>query len=120
MRGFVFMLEAVFAGIILVGFMIFLAGNYNAASDSQENMFSGVLTELDDRDILRGYAYSGDTQSIEDELRNYGYSMDVVLCDASSCTGNPPEKDTVWVSSYLFSGDDTVDPLEVRLYAWEA
>ena len=120
MRGFVFMLESVFAGIVLVGFMIFLAGTHGMPGTATDSRFSDALPELDQRDLLREPAFSGDTQSIEDEISLYGYSHKIVLCDISGCSGDPPQEDNVWASSYFLSGEDSISPLEVRLYAWEA
>ena len=121
MRGYVFMLESVFAGIILVGFMLYLTGTHAASHAEPERDFTGVLPELDQRGLLRGYVYSGDIQGIGADIDLFGYSYSVQVCDPSgSCTGQGPAGDNVWVSSYLLSGEDSYEPREVKLYVWEA
>ena len=120
MRGFVFILESVFAGIIIVGFMLFLAQGYSGIPSSRENMLREVLPELDEEGILRAYAYSGDDEGLEDEISLYGYHHDVVFCGSGGCPETPQVRDNVWLSTYFLSGEDSYQPMEVRLYAWEA
>jgi hypothetical protein len=120
MRGFVFMLEAVLAGIILVGFMLFLAHTVSSSMSSEERSFGSVLPELDQRGELSGPAYSGNYQTIEDLVSIYGYSDSVVICDSSgNCVGDVPQADKVWVSGYFLAGETVLDPREVRLYVWQ-
>jgi len=112
------MLESVFAGLILVGFMLYLAGSHAHAVAGQD--FSGVLPELEQQGILRALVYSGDVQGIENEISLPGYSHAVRLCDAAgSCTGEPPAGSTVKAYSIILAGEDSPDPREVKLYAWQ-
>lgn len=121
MRGYVFMLESVFAGIILVGFMLYLGGTHSASHAVPERDFTHVLPELDQKGLLRGYVYSGDIQGLESEIYIPGYSHSVQLCDPSgSCAGDGPAGDNIWASSCLLSGEDSYEPMEVKLYVWEA
>lgn len=121
MRGFVFMLEAVFAGLILLGFMLYLAHGYSQAGSGPEHDFGRVLPELDQRGLLRGYVYSGDIQDLEDEISLYGFSHSVQICQPSGgCAGQAGQGGNVWVSSYFMAGGDSYQPREVRLYVWEA
>jgi hypothetical protein len=119
MRGYVFMLESVLAGILLVGFMLFLAHSYTQARPYEPD-FSDVLTELDDQELLRGYAYSGDASGLEAEISLPGYSHSVQLCDsAGSCTGEIPNQREVRVSSYFLAGETDLEPMEVKLFVWQ-
>lgn len=121
MRGYVFMLESVFASIILVGFLLYLAQGYTHSRSVPEQDFGGVLPGLDEAGLLRGPALSGDFHSIEDEISIYGFSHSVQLCDASgSCLGEKPVAESVRAYGYFIAGDDSYSPMEVRLYVWEA
>lgn len=121
MRGFVFMLEAVFAGLLLIGFMLFIAHTYSASGSVAEQDFGWVLPELDQKGLLRGYAYSGDRTGLEGEITLYGFEDSVQFCSpGSGCSGSAPEGENVWASSYFLSGDSSFDPREVRLYVQRA
>ncbi len=121
MRGFVFILESVFAGLILLGFLLYLAQGYTQASSGPEHDFGRVLPELDQRGLLRGYVYSGDIQGLEGEISLYGFSHSIQVCGPSGgCTGQAPRADNVWVSAYFLAGEDSYQPREVKLYVWEA
>ena len=121
MRGFVFMLEAVLAGLILVGFMLFLAQGQNASGSDDSGGFGWVLPKLDHKGLLRGYVYSGDLPGLEDEITLYGFEDSIQVCiPGGSCSGTAPQGDNIWVSSYFLSGDASFQAREVRLYAWKA
>ena len=87
MRGYVYMLEAVFAGIILVGFMLYLAHGYNQSHSATEHDFGDALHELSHKGLLMGYAFSGDIQGIEDGISLPGFGHSVQICTAGGCTG---------------------------------
>lgn len=119
MRGYVFMLESVFAGLILVGFMLYLGHAYTVSGQAYDKDFGYVLQELEQAGLLRGYAYSGDIPGLEGEIYIPGHSHSVQLCDMSgSCTGERPSAGNVWVSAYFLSGEGSFEPMEVRLYVW--
>lgn len=121
MRGYIYMLEVMFAGIILIVFLFGIASTYNKASSSDIGLrFSEVLTELDSMGILRELVYSNNYSGIESEIDILGFGDSVEICNSIGyCDGNRPElNDNVWVSSYFFSGDESYSPREVRLYVW--
>jgi hypothetical protein len=121
MRGYVFILEAVFAGLILLGFMLYLAQGYTQSRSGPEQDFGWVLPELDQMSLLRGHVYSGDIQGLEGEIAIYGFNHSVQVCDPSGgCLGQIPQARDVWVSAYFLAGEDSYQPREVRLYVWEA
>jgi hypothetical protein len=121
MRGYIFMLEAVFASLILVGFLLYLAGSSVPAGSDPERDFGSILRTLDLQDVLRGPASIGDLQGISDQITIPGFNHSVRICDPSgSCTGSIPEARNIWASSYFISGDGSYNPWEVRLYVWEA
>lgn len=114
------MLESVFAGILLIGFVLFIAQGYAQANSMDGHDFGRVLPDLDQRGLLRGYVYSGDLEGLESEIRLYGFGHSVQVCAPSgSCKGSMPVHENVWVTSYFLSGNDSFQPREVRLYAWK-
>jgi hypothetical protein len=120
MRGFVFMLEAAFASLLLVGFMISMGGMRFAETPEVGPDLGNVLDELAAQGTLNDLAYSGNVSGIESMISLPGYSHSVRLCRPSGCTGSAPGAGEVWVSSYLLAGGDSPDPMEVKLYAWKA
>ncbi len=115
------MLESMFAGLILIGFMLYLAHGYAQASSADQHDFGWVLPELDNQGLLRGHVYSGDLAGLEDEITLYGFGHSVQVCNPSgACLGSVPQEESVWVSGHFLSGDGTFQPREVRLYAWKA
>jgi len=118
MRGYIFMLESVFAVLILVGFLFYIGHIYLQPS-VVDHSFVSVLPDLDQKGLLRGYVYSADLEGLEGEITLYGFNHSVQICDSSGCTGQAPQKDVVRVSSYFLSGEDSYEPKEVKLYAWE-
>jgi hypothetical protein len=119
MRGYVFMLEAVFAVMILVGFMLYLGHTRALSGPSPDQDFSRVLPQLESSGLLRGYVYSGDLQSLEDAIDTPGRSHSIQVCIPSGiCTGQTPLAQEVYISTYLLSGEDSYQPREVKLYVW--
>jgi hypothetical protein len=115
------MLESVFAGLLLLGFLLYLAQGYSQAGSVPEHDFGWVLPGLDDQGLLRGYVYSGDIQGLEGEISIPGFSHSVQVCDPSgSCAGQQGQAENIWASSYLLAGEGSYQPREVRLYVWEA
>jgi hypothetical protein len=121
MKGYIRMLEVVFAGLILVMFLLGIAATYNRATSSDIGLrFSDVLVELNDMEILRALADDNNYSGIESEIIILGFEDAVEICNRNgNCVGNSPEiRENVWVSSYFLGGVDSYSPREVRLYVW--
>ena len=121
MRGFWFMLEAVLAGVLMIGFMLVLGQLYAVPSVEGDIPAMGYsqLQQLNDRQVLRLLAASGDAVAIDSYVSVPGYKHSVQVCDPSgSCSGTMPSGMEVWISSYIVSGEDTYTPRIVRLYLW--
>lgn len=121
MRGYVFMLESLFAGLLLLGFLLYLAQGYSQAGSVPEQDFGHVLPGLEQSGLLRGHVYSGDLGGLENEIDLPGFSHSIQVCGPSGdCEGQQGSGENVWVSSYVLAGGDSYQPREVRLYVWEA
>ncbi|MEM5812353.1 MAG: hypothetical protein QXN71_01815 [Candidatus Aenigmatarchaeota archaeon] len=114
------MLEAVIAGIIIVGFVAAVSQNY-AKTSTQDFSIRAYekLKELDDKGTLRPYAAAGDWGSINSQVRIYDMNHSIEICDISgNCVGYKPEAFNVWVGSYIISGYQSYQPLLIKLYLW--
>lgn len=121
MKGYIRMLEVVFAGLILVMFLLGIAATFNRATSSDIGLrFSDVLVELNDMEILRSLADDNNYSGIESEISILGFEDAVEICNRNgNCVGNRPGiSENVWVSSYFLGGLDSYSPREIRLYVW--
>jgi len=113
------MLEAVIAGIIILGFLAVITQSYiSAPKDDPAGQAYQSLKSLDQQGILRPYAQAGDWGSINDNVNIYSRNHTVQICDSSRCWGQKPEAPDVWVGSYIISGYQDYHPYTVRLYLW--
>lgn len=123
MRGFWYIIEAMLAGIILIGFLLALAGGYLKLPYDDISLRSyGILHELDQQDMLRGYVSDWNYSGLNSQISLFGYNHSVQICDQSgSCAGNRPGASgagDVWAGNYIISGDENYQPRLVRLYMW--
>ncbi len=119
MRGFWYMLEAVMAGVIIIGFMIAVGAMLSFSPDEKGVSEKGYqeLQRLADESKLRLYASQRNYSAIEDSVRIPGYADSVEICEPSgSCVGNVPSGEEVWLSTYIVSGYSSYDPVKVKLY----
>lgn len=111
MRGFWYTLEAVIAGIILIGF---LAGiGFHSSDNSLETKAFEILKGLDEQQLLRQKALSDDYSGLN-ALINTTYNHMIEICDAD-CVGEKQNAKNVFVGRYFISGNSFK---EVRLYLW--
>ena len=119
MRGFWYMLEAVIAGIIIIGFVAVVGRTYISPQEEDISLRAyEALRELDEQGVLRSYAAVGDWGSLNSEVRIYDRNHTIQICDSSGCVGQKPDGQNVWVGSYLTSGGQTYQPMQVKLYLW--
>ena len=66
---------------------------------------------------VRNFTVNNDFQSINDSIIYYVYNHTVEICDyIGACIGVKPNSTSVFVSTYIISGDYEYNPYEVRLY----
>ncbi len=122
MKGFWRMIESVIAVVMLLSFLAVAGGVYFARTGGGADMASlgyEKLRQLDESNELRPYAAAGDTAAINAKIELPGYNHSISLCSPSgTCIGNYTSSRNVVVSSYLMAGNNSYDPLEVRLYIW--
>lgn len=122
MKGFWRIMESVLAVVMLMSFLAVAGGVYFAGTDGGTDLSSvgyEKLKQLDAGSELRPYAVAGDCQAINSKVDMAEYNHSVVLCNQyGTCIGNYTASKNVVVSSYLIAGNDSYDPVEVRLYVW--
>lgn len=121
MKGFLYMIEAMLAGIILIGFLMTLAGNnLTLLGDDMSLRGYEILHDLDGQGILRQYAVDGNYSGLNSQIKLISYNHSVQICDQGNvCTGSMPSADNVWVGNYyIIAGEGTYEPYLVKLYMW--
>lgn len=122
MRGFWYMIEAVLAGIILIGFLLSVSVTYADVPESDISLRGySILHELDQQGILKGYVAEGDCPGLDSQITLLGYDHSIQICGQSGeCIGSRPDADNIWIGNYLVAGDDAYEPNLVKLYIWRA
>jgi len=120
MRGFWYMLEAVIAGIIIIGFVAVVSKSYiNPSREDFALQAYSSLKSLDEQGILRPYAQAGDWGYLNSQVSVYGKNHTIEICGRSgNCAGQKPQGTNVWVGSYLIAGYQNYQPMQVKLYLW--
>lgn len=115
------MIEAVLAGIILIGFLLVLAGsNLSLPRDDLSLKGYEILHDLDYQGILRPYVVEGNHSGLNSQISLVSYNHSVQICDqGGSCVGSMPSADNVWVGNYyIIAGETDYEPYLVKLYMW--
>jgi len=113
------MLEAVIAGIIIIGFVAVVSRSYISIPQEDTALQAyQALKGLDEQGILRPYAAANDWGSLNSEVKIYSRNHTIEICSLSGCSGQKPHGDNVWVGSYIIAGDQSYQPLQVKLYLW--
>lgn len=114
------MIEALVAGIILIVFLVTIRASYLSVTPQEEASAEAYMTlkSLDQSGLLRDYAVANDYNGLNSEIKDFWYNHSVEICNPSSCSGEKPSADDVYVGSYLISGGDGYAPRIVNLYLW--
>ncbi len=117
-------IESVIAGTVILLFLAALTSTGMHTTSSATGLGYRALDSVYERESVRACAAAMDTECLraEVEATGYlsGYSHSVTICNETACAGSPPDKENVWASSMLMSGDDTYKPVEVILYVFRS
>ena len=122
MRGFWFIVEAVFASIIMVSFLLFMGRLYVRAPalENLDEKTYELLKGLDEQGVLRNYTVNGDFLGLDSEIELYTHNHSVEICNYDLlCEGVKPNASNVWVGTYLVAGNESYNPHMVKLYLWQ-
>ena len=120
MKGFWYTVEAIIAGIVVIGFLIviskgiFLAPNIGIYQTEAMD----ILDDLYNKGYLRDYAVLQDNDTL-DSLISTEYNHTIQICNSVGvCTGNKPSQDNLLLGMYFVGGKSTYNPYIVKLYLW--
>lgn len=121
MRATIHTIEAVIGTLILlVGVMsIYPIGGSTEIQFSETG--HDCLKYLDDSGLLRNYVYAGMTDQLNNSLglclpQIAGYTFKI--CSTLPCTETVPADRSVFLSSYLLSGEKKYDARIINLWVW--
>lgn len=120
-KGFWRTIESAASVILLVTFLLFIAGQQTGITEDTNIGEEGYekLKALDEAGNLRSSAASYDYQALSSSLSISGYNHSVEICDqGGSCEGEYPDQENVVVSTYVVAGNGGFGPREVRVYMW--
>lgn len=119
MRGFWFMIEAIIAGMILVGFLSFLVTVNLSAPDEEMSMAAfKSLSDINKQGLLKEYAQDENYTAINDQVKIYSLNNSIAICTLTSCVGDSPSGSNIWIGSYITPGYNQYFPREVKLYVY--
>jgi hypothetical protein len=115
-------IEAVLAGIVVLMFLAAITSTRSGAQSAVPMQGYKALSAVYEKGLLHSNAAALDTQAIDADAEATGYlagfNHTVVICNATSCIGDPPLADSVWASSVIVAGDESYAPAEVILYIY--
>lgn len=119
MKGFVAMLEAVIAGIILIGTLAAVATTVIPRSTETDFQSIAVsfLQGLDDQGRLRNLTVTKNPSAIDNEILFPSFNHTTEICDhKGTCVGQRPNTEDVHSGFYFIAGNSIFEPYVVTLY----
>ena len=120
MKGFIKTLEAVL-GVILIVIPLFTLYTPQRIEEQLSDIGYNCLKDLDNKNLLKYYAINNMNTELNNSLRDclpYLIEFNFKICKTSVCSINVPENKTVFLSSYIIAGYETVDPTLINLWLW--
>jgi hypothetical protein len=115
-------MEAVLGTLLVLGgiLLIFPAQPQNETSFSETSY--SCLKSMDQRGLLRYYAVNSMNSELNDSLRECLPSIasfSFKICSTSNCIDSSvPYNKTVYLTSYLISGENTYNRKLINLWTW--
>jgi len=130
-KGFLRILEAFIAIILIAGVLVFLYTS-QVQKPSQEayvKQLQGIiLDEITNDNVLRGYVLAGNKQKLNNFITDFmppELDFDLAICDLNAACDNSPTKEVdkgkvVYVAERSVSSTLTdFNPKIIRLFIWE-
>jgi len=121
MKGFIKTLEAVLAAIMLLSVAFYF---YSTPQDDFSNIArtgEACINELNNQGLLRYYG----SNNMEIDLKNAMDSClpdildyDVKICMSDNCKPSKTTSENVYTVDYVITGEDSIQPIIVRLWVW--
>lgn len=123
MKGVIKTLEAALAVIIVLIAVIFVFTPQPKSEPQISNIGYECLNYLDNKGVLRYYAVNNLESDLKSDLKTCLFPMfnyTARVCTTAYCSVQIPENKTVYLSSYLIAGDDTMKPTLINLWIWSS
>jgi len=123
MKGFVKTLESALAIVLVLIAVIFIFSPQPKPEPQISNIGYNCLKYLDDKGVLRYYAVNNLESNLKNDLKNCLFPMFnyiAKICKTASCSIQTPQNKTVFLSSYLIAGDETISPTLINLWIWSS
>lgn len=121
MKGYIKTLEAGIAIVLILVSMIFLFSDRARKEPQLSDIGYNCLKYLDYKGVLRYYAVNNLESSLISNLRgcippilNYKAR----ICTTTSCNTQLPTDRTVFLSSYLIAGENTINNVLINVWVW--
>lgn len=105
MKGFGRILEAVFASIILLSFLVSL----NSFSISLERNTQNLYPFIEHNPEIRKCSCTLNISCIEEKIYPFVQNFSVMICNRSNCIGDVGEFETSTRFNYIFACNNTVE-----------
>lgn len=114
------MFEAIFAGIIIITFLLIIGRVYFITTQPENPSIKAyeILKGLDDQGMLKEYTVSLDYDGLNSQISS-PFNHSIEICNKyDSCVGERPDASNIWIGGYIISGNNTYEPYHVKLYLW--
>jgi len=121
MKGFVKTLEAAIAIVLILISIVFLFPEKTRTESQISDIGYNCLKYLDYRGVLRYYAVNSLESNLISDLKGclppiLNYTARI--CSTIICDTNLPQDKTVFLSSYLIAGEESISPVLINLWVW--
>jgi len=120
-KGYVKTLEAVFAIVLILISMVFLFPGKPKVEPQIPDTGYNCLKHLDYKGVLRYYAVNNLESDLISDIRGCLppiLNCTARICATPSCNTELPENRTIFLSSYLIAGEESVEPTLINLWVW--
>lgn len=120
-KGFEKTLEAAIAIVLILVSIVFLFTGKEITEPQMSVTGYECLKNLDNQGLLRYYAVNDLGDSLSASLKTCIPSLlnyTTKICSTSACSTILPVNKTVFLSTYLIAGDNSLNPRLVNLWVW--
>jgi hypothetical protein len=118
MRGMIFIIESVIAGIILIAFLS-LIPVLRANLPITENPGWEILEQIDSQGRLRNWTISQDVAGLNSQIEIQYWNHSIQICNITTCVGDVPNVSQLLISTRFIAGEENYSPHIVRLILWK-
>jgi uncharacterized membrane protein len=121
MKGFVKTLEAGLAVVLILILIVFFFTERLKNESDISRVGYDCLKYLDYKGVLRYYAINDLESNLISDLRNcipQILNYTAKICTTTVCNTELPEDKTIFLSSYLIAGEDSINRTLINIWVW--